>query len=158
MCRDHDLILNESKTVELVIDFRKNTSIKAPIIINNQPISATTSFKFLGTHINNKLNWDHQTTHLLKTANQRLFHLRQLKKYRIRKNLMVQFYTASAIIQNILCLSITTWYGNTPKHTLHRLNRIIKRASKIIKHELPTLDSQLCDNNSGPFAPCQAPV
>ena len=52
---------------------------------------------------------------------------------------MVQFYTA--IIQNILSLSITTWYGNTPKHTLHRLERVIKRASKIINHKLPTLDS-----------------
>ena len=139
LCRDLDLILNESKTVELIADFRKVTPIKAPIIINNQPISATDSFKFLGTHINNKLNWDHHTTHLLKTANQRLFHLRQLRKYRIRKNVMIQFYTA--IIQNILCLSITSWYGNTPKHTLHRLNRVIKRASKIIKHNLPTLDS-----------------
>ena len=138
-CRDNDLILNESKTVKLIIDFRKNTPTKAPIIINNQPISATDSFKFLGTYINNKLNWDHHTTHLLKTANQRLFHLRQLRKYRVRKNLMVQFYTA--IIQNILSLSITIWYSNTPKHTLHRLGRVIKRASKIINHTLPTLDS-----------------
>ncbi|CAJ1081900.1 hypothetical protein XNOV1_A021650 [Xyrichtys novacula] len=56
MCKDHNLILNESKTVELIIDSRTNTSIKTPIIINDQSISATDSFKFLGTHINNKLN------------------------------------------------------------------------------------------------------
>lgn len=79
-CRKNDLVLNERKTIELIIDFRTKQSVKAPILIDSQPITITDSFKFLGTHISNNLKWDLNANHHMKKAQQRLYFMRQLKK------------------------------------------------------------------------------
>ncbi len=56
-CEDNHLILNVSKTKELVIDFRKKTDKVSPITINGNPIEIISSYKYLGVHIDQCLNW-----------------------------------------------------------------------------------------------------
>ena len=45
------LLLNASKTKEIIVDFRKNKSNLSPILISNEPIEIVENFKFLGTII-----------------------------------------------------------------------------------------------------------
>ena len=122
------------------MDFRttKKTT-KSPLTISDQPITLTDSFKFLGTHISNKLTWEYNINTICKKAQQRLFFLRQLRKYRVQQRLLLRFYFA--IIQSIISSSITVWYGSADQHSKSKLQRIVNKAAKIIGSDLPSLDS-----------------
>ncbi len=50
---------------------------------------------------------------------------------------MTQFY--SAIIESVLCSSITVWFGSASKSDIRRLQRIVKAAERIIGVHLPSL-------------------
>lgn len=138
-CLNNNLQLNSSKTQELIIDFRHSPPSKNPIHISGESITITDSFKFLGTHISNSLKWTTNTDFITKKAHQRLFFLRQLKKFKVKQNLLLQFYTA--IIESILTSSITVWYGSTDSNSRKKLQRIVKKSSKIIGTPLPSVES-----------------
>ena len=73
----------------------------------------------------------------MKKARQRLYFLRQLKKFNLNSEILVQFYRAT--IESVLCFSITVWFGSLTHDQIHSLNNIVKTASKIIGTELPSL-------------------
>ncbi|KAI3352556.1 hypothetical protein L3Q82_005204 [Scortum barcoo] len=76
-CADNNLLLNTSKTKELiVVDFRKvKRETHDPIHINGMAVEHVSSFKFLGIHISENLSWTANTSSLIKKAHQRLFFL-----------------------------------------------------------------------------------
>ncbi|XP_061135704.1 carbohydrate deacetylase isoform X4 [Syngnathus typhle] len=63
------------------------------------------TFKFLGTTISRDLKWTGHIDSVRKKAQQRLYFLRQLKKFNLPRELLKTFYTA--IIQSVLSTSIT---------------------------------------------------
>ncbi len=73
----------------------------------------------------------------MKKAQQRLYFLRQLRKFNLPQELLIQFY--SAIIESVLCTSITVWFSSATKSDLGRLRRVVRTAEQIIGTTLPTL-------------------
>ena len=63
------------------MDFRKQQREHPPIHIDGTVVERVVSFKFLGVHITDKLNWSTHTDSVVKKAQQRLFNLRRLKKF-----------------------------------------------------------------------------
>ncbi len=108
-CQDNCLSLNESKTKELIVDFRKRQQWPyTPLMISGTPVERVSSFKYLCVNISDDLTW---TTHIqtqVKKARQRLYHLRQLRKFRVSP--ARTFY--SGAIENVLTQCISVWYGN----------------------------------------------
>ncbi|TWW81829.1 hypothetical protein D4764_01G0016440 [Takifugu flavidus] len=79
-CANNNLLLNTSKTNELMVDFRKvrggtHDSIK----INGMAVKHFSSFKFLGATIPEDRSWTTNTPSLIKKAHQSLFFLRTLR-------------------------------------------------------------------------------
>lgn len=138
-CTDHDLLLNTSKTKELIVDLRRQPSPKTPVLIEGEPISITDQFKLLGIHISNNLKWKINTDHIYNKAQQRLFHLRQLKKFRVRSHLLLRFYMA--IVESIITTSITVWFGSLDSLSRKKLQRVINRASKVIGSSLQSIEA-----------------
>ncbi|XP_061132396.1 uncharacterized protein LOC133152636 [Syngnathus typhle] len=95
------------------------------------------TFKFLGTTISRDLKWTGHIDSVRKKAQQRLYFLRQLKKFNLPQELLKTFYTA--IIQSVFCTSITVWFGSASKQDKHRLQRTIRTAEKIIGINLPSI-------------------
>ncbi len=100
-------------------------------------VAAVESFKFLGTTISQDLKWDNHTDSTVKKAQQRLYFLRQLRKFNLPQELLKQFY--SAIIESVLCSSITVWFGSATKTDIRRLQRTVRTAERIIASPLPNL-------------------
>ncbi len=99
---------------------------------------AVEKFKFLGSIISQDLNWDtHFNSIVKKKAQQRLYFLRQLSKFNLPQELLKQFY--SAVIESVLCTSITVWFGSATKSDIRRLQRMVRNAEWIIVAPLPTL-------------------
>ena len=136
-CANNNLLLNVTKTKELIIDFRRNKNHKDAIIIDGQEVEQVNNFKFLGTHIAEGLKWHNNILDIAKKARQRLYFLRSLKSFQVQQNILVSFYRA--IIESVLTRSITVWYGNACKKDLKQLNSIIRTAEKITCTSLPSL-------------------
>ncbi len=68
---------------------------------------------------------------------QRMYFLRQLKKFNLPQAHMTQFY--SAVIESVLCSSITVWFGSASKSDIRRLQRTVRTAERIIGVHLPSL-------------------
>ena len=108
-----------SKTKEMVFDFRKKKTPLVPLIHIELPlcprkhgeaVEEVKAFKFLGTTISSDLKWDENFSFAIKKAHQRLFFLRQLKKFKVSHSILTQFYRAA--IESILTFSITVWYSS----------------------------------------------
>ncbi len=99
-CCLNNLELNTLKTVEMIMDFRRN-----PLPSPHSP-SWTTLW----------LQW---------------------RKLNLPQELLKQFY--SAIIESVLCTSITIWFGSATKSDTRRLQRTFWTAERIIGAPLPTL-------------------
>ncbi len=136
-CSLNKLELNTLKTVEMIVDFRRNPPALPPLTIMISTVTAVESFRFLGTTISQDLKWDNHIDSIVKKAQQRLYVLRQLRKFNLPQELLKQFY--SAIIESVLCTSITVWFSSATKSDLRRLRRVVRTAERIIGTTLPTL-------------------
>uniref|UniRef100_A0A669CDW9 Reverse transcriptase domain-containing protein n=1 Tax=Oreochromis niloticus TaxID=8128 RepID=A0A669CDW9_ORENI len=136
-CSQHNLELNTLKTVEMTVDFRRHPSTLPPLTISDSPVSTVKIFKLLGTTISQDLKWETNINSILKKTQQRMYFLRQLGKYSLPQELLIQFYTA--VIESVLCSSITVWYGAATKQDRCRLQRTVRAAERIIDAPLPSI-------------------
>ncbi len=136
-CSLNNLELNTLKTVEMIVDFRRTPPALPPLTIMNSTVTAVESFRFLGTTISQDLKWDNHIDSILKKDQLRLYFLRQLRKFNLPQELLKQFY--SAIIESVLCTSITVWFSSASKSDQRRLRRVVRTAERIIGTTLPTL-------------------
>ena len=60
-CELNHPCINASKTKEVVINFRWKAPQTAPVNIQSLDIEIVEEYKYLGVHINNKLDWTHTT-------------------------------------------------------------------------------------------------
>jgi len=110
----------------MVVDFQKNPAPPATITLCDSPVDTVESFRFLGTTITQDLKWELNISSITKKAQQRMYFLRQLKKFNLPKTMMVYFYTD--IIEYILTSSITIWYTPATAKDKGRLQRVIGSA------------------------------
>uniref|UniRef100_A0AAZ3R676 Alkylated DNA repair protein AlkB homologue 8 N-terminal domain-containing protein n=1 Tax=Oncorhynchus tshawytscha TaxID=74940 RepID=A0AAZ3R676_ONCTS len=136
-CQENNLTLNVNKTKEMIVDFRKQQREHPPIHIDGTVVERVVSFKFLGVHITDKLNWSTHTDSIVKKAQQRLFNLRRLKKFGLSPKALTNFYRCT--IESILSCCITSWYGNCSAHNRKALQRVVRSAQHITGGKLPAL-------------------
>lgn len=77
-CRENNLLLNTTKTKELIIDFRRKGTNIRPLFIIGDCVERVSEFKFLGIHIEDNLTWSINTSSVIRKARQRLHFLRKL--------------------------------------------------------------------------------
>ncbi len=63
------------KTVEMIVDFRRNPPALPPLTIINSTVTAVESFRFLSTTISLDLKWDNHIESMVKKARQRVLPL-----------------------------------------------------------------------------------
>eukprot|EP00061_Rhincodon_typus_P012467 g38222.t1 len=73
----------------------------------------------------------------VKKAQQRLFFLRQLRKFGMSIRSLTKFYT----IESILSGCITAWYGNCSAEDCKKLQKMVCTAQTITEANLPSADS-----------------
>uniref|UniRef100_A0A3P9LKD5 Reverse transcriptase domain-containing protein n=1 Tax=Oryzias latipes TaxID=8090 RepID=A0A3P9LKD5_ORYLA len=106
-CQRNYLQINAGKTKELVVDFRRHThSTIAPVNMQGRDSERVDSYKYLGVHLINKLDWSHNTEALYKKGQSRLYLLRRLRSFGVQGSLLKTFYdsvVASAIFYGAVC-------------------------------------------------------
>uniref|UniRef100_A0AAZ1XAU3 Alkylated DNA repair protein AlkB homologue 8 N-terminal domain-containing protein n=1 Tax=Oreochromis aureus TaxID=47969 RepID=A0AAZ1XAU3_OREAU len=108
-----------------------------PIFINGAPVERVQSFKYLGVHISSDLTWAAHIQVQTKKARQRLYHLRQLRKFRVSPKILRIFYTGA--VESILTQNMTAWFGNSCVKDQKALQRVIRTAERCCRIALPPL-------------------
>ena len=67
----------------MIVDYRKRSTEHVPILIDGAVAEQVENFKFLGVHINKKLDWSKHTKTVVNRARQSLFPFRKLKRFGI---------------------------------------------------------------------------
>ncbi|KAI4898937.1 hypothetical protein NFI96_007064 [Prochilodus magdalenae] len=137
-CKLNQLQLNISKAKEMVVDFRRNRSPQAPVIINREEVEVVGTYKYLGVHLDNKLDWSSNTSAVFKRGQSRLYFLRKLRSFGVCTKLLWTFYqsvVASAIFYSVVC-----WGNSINKTAINKLNKLVKKAGSVIGLKLDTLE------------------
>ncbi|KAI3369132.1 hypothetical protein L3Q82_026097 [Scortum barcoo] len=160
-CLRNNLQINAGKTKELVVDFRRRShSPPAPVSIQGTDIDTVKSYKYLGVHLNDSLDWSDNTDALVKKGNSRLFLLRRLRSFGVQGPLLRTFYdsvVASAIFYGIVC-----WASSITDRDRRRMDRLVRRASSVLGCPLDSVEvvgngrmmaklSSLLNNTSHPL-------
>ena len=91
---DNNLLrLHDDKCKELRIDFKKNNSIFPPIYVNGKPLEVVEEAKLLGLTITSDLKWNKHVSNIVSKCSKRLYLLVQLKRAKVPKKDIIQFYT-----------------------------------------------------------------
>ena len=72
-CRDNSLDLNVEKTKEMLIDFRKAPTVIPDLFTDGVKVKRATEYKYLGTILDNKLNFNKNTDFIHKRCQQEYF-------------------------------------------------------------------------------------
>ncbi len=116
------------------LDFRKRQQRPyTPLMISGTPVERVSSFMYLGVNISEDLTWTAHIQTQLKKARQRLYHLRQLSKFRVSPAILKTFY--SGAIESVLTQCISVWYGNFSNQDC----KALQRAERISGSALPSL-------------------
>ena len=97
--------------------------------IQGTDIEMVTSYKYLGAHLNNKLDWTDHTAATYKKGQSRLYLLRKLRSFGVQGALLTSFYdsvVASAIFYGVVC-----WSSSISTAGRKRLDKLIKKASSV---------------------------
>ncbi len=81
------------------------------------------------------LDYTHSTQ--VEKARQRLYHLRQRRKFRVSPTILKTFY--SGTIESVLTQCISVWYGNGSSQDCKALQRVVRLAERISGSALPSL-------------------
>ena len=121
-----------------MIDFRKNHRAPKPLTINGESIEQVTSYKYLGVTITDKLDWRVQTDHLVRKCHQRLYFIRNLRSFKVHKEIMQLFHRS--LIESVMSYAIIVWFNQLTVKERQKLQRIIRRAEKITGADLSSLE------------------
>jgi hypothetical protein len=136
-CEINNLKLNVSKTKELVVDFRKVKQSLAPIKISGNEVEQVSSFKLLGVTLQNDLKWEANSKEVVKKARKRLYFLRILKAFMVKKETILNVYRS--IVESVLTYASTNWYYSVTSAEKKKILGVVKYAERIIGMELPDL-------------------
>ncbi|KAI3357224.1 hypothetical protein L3Q82_015685, partial [Scortum barcoo] len=105
--------------------------------IQGLDIERVRTYKYLGVHLNNKLDWTDNTDSLYKKGQSRLYMLRRLGSFGVCRPLLRTFY--ETVVASVVSYAVVCWGGGCSERDKKRLNRLIKRASSVCGCQPPGL-------------------
>lgn len=139
-CKEHNLVLNNKKTKEVIVDFRiKGQLNHIALFIGSDKVQRVPSFKFLGLTVTEDLSWGINTTSAVGKAQQHLFYLWKLSRAKLPKQLLVNFYHCA--IESVLTYGLLVWFSSCTKAEQQALQWLVRTAGNIIGTNLPQINS-----------------
>ena len=126
------MILNESKTKEMLIHFGKTKADDKvqPVKLNNVPIERVTSYKLLGVMFQNNLSWDAHVQFILTKVNKRFYCIRSLLHAKVVQSDAIIIYCS--VIRSVLEYACPVWHPGLTRKQDKDIERVQKRALKLI--------------------------
>ncbi|CAM4584620.1 unnamed protein product [Leuciscus chuanchicus] len=138
-CQRSCLQINAGKTKELVVDFRRHKQTLSPVNIQGKDIGRVDSYKYLGVHLNNKLDWTNNTEAIYKKGQSRLFLLRRLRSFGVQGELLKTFFFFDSVVASAIFYGVVCWGSSISTADRKRLDKLIRKASSVLGIPLDTV-------------------
>ncbi|KAL2091174.1 hypothetical protein ACEWY4_013437 [Coilia grayii] len=136
-CRANQLQLNTTKTKEMVVDFRRTAPPLVPVTINGENVDTFCTYKYLGLHLDNKLDWSTNSDALYRKGQSRLYFRRRLRSFSVCNRLLLMLY--QSVMASVLFCAVDCCGGSTRKRDIGRLDRLMRKAGSVVDMELESL-------------------
>lgn len=133
-CDENQLTINASKTKEMVLCNKRSNPTPNPITIGHHLIEQVTEYKYLGTVIHHKLNFDSNTHSVISKAEKRLFIIKQLAKLHVSPSTIKLAYTT--FLESVMRYHLPIIYGHLSADNINQYNHIIKSAISLSRGQL----------------------
>ena len=108
-CASVNLLINSTKTKEMVVSFSRTYSIYDYLFINGSPIERVDTFKYLGTFFDSNLKWQSNTDYIYGKLKQRFYAFSRFKHFKPDKS--QRDYFIASLIQPIFSYNIELWFN-----------------------------------------------
>ncbi|KAK1804046.1 hypothetical protein P4O66_020091, partial [Electrophorus voltai] len=126
-CHENRLLLNVSKTKEVIVDCsKKQERHYQPVRINETTVEREDNFRYLGVHISQDLSWSRHTNSLAKKTRQRLYHLRRLRDFKLPSK-------DRQALQRVVCSAERITHTELPDLQTTYYKRCQTKARRIVK-------------------------
>ena len=136
-CDQNFLELNVGKTKEMVVDFKRNRTDVGALQIRGQTVERVEEYRYLGTIIDNKFNFEKNVESIHKKCRQRMVILYQLRSLMVSNKILTQCYRS--FVESILTFSFICWFGSLNLKNSKNLDRVVKQCSKIVGKQMTSL-------------------
>ncbi|KAL0147202.1 hypothetical protein M9458_057492, partial [Cirrhinus mrigala] len=126
-CELNQLKLNIQKTKELVVDLRRSRPPVTPLSIRGVDVEIVQDYKYLGVHIDNKLDWSKNS----------LGHIQEGSKV---CNIMLRMFYES-VVASVIFYAVVCWGGSMKMADMKRLNKLIRKAGSVVGEELDNMET-----------------
>ncbi|KAK0134692.1 putative RNA-directed DNA polymerase from transposon BS [Merluccius polli] len=130
-CDGNHLQLNTGKIKEL--------KVPIPVSINGEEVEMVDTYKFLGVHLNNKLDWSDNSEALYRKGQCRLFFLRRLRSFNVCTRLLQMFY--QSVVASATFFAIVCWGGGIGSGGASKLNKLVRKASSVVGMKLDCVEA-----------------
>ncbi|KAI4885627.1 hypothetical protein NFI96_005524 [Prochilodus magdalenae] len=131
-CHRNNLLLNTSKSKEMVVDFRR--PLTQPVFIEGVEVEMVRTYRYLRLHLDERLDWSANTDILYRKGQSRLYFLRRLGSFNICRKLLQMFY--QTVVSSCLFYAVVCWGGSIKKRDEMRLDKLVGRGGSVVGVEL----------------------
>ena len=128
-CDRNFLNLNVKKTMEIIVDFRRDKCVHVPLCIKEEQVNIVNKYKYLGVYIDDQLSFGENIHRVYCKCLQRLRYLRELANLKVDHTILSLFF--KSIIESVMSFCIVSWYGSSTKKDQNKLCKILRAAGKL---------------------------
>ncbi|KAM3860331.1 chondrolectin [Diretmus argenteus] len=88
------------------------------------------SYKYLGVHLDNKLDWSEDTGAIYKKGQSRLYFLRRLRSFDVRGPMLNAFH--QSVVASALFFAAVCWGSSIKAADTNRLDKLLRRAASVL--------------------------
>ena len=141
-CKNNYLELNVKKTKEMVIDFRRKAHPVPDLFIDGTLVERVHEYKYLGTILDDKLNFTANTESVHRKCQSRVYRLQKLRSLKVNRSVLGAFY--KCFIETVLTFGFLCWYGSLNVQNKNVLKRIVNVCGKVVGERMVSMDN--CTN------------
>ena len=121
----------------MLINFRKNPSAIPDLFIDGIRVERLTEYKYLGTVLDNKLNFNANTNFIHKKCLPRVFCLQKMRSLDV--NVAVLHTLFRSCIESVLTFLFLCWFGGLSVKSKNVLNKVVNVCGKTAGKKQKTL-------------------
>ncbi|XP_062844747.1 zinc finger protein 420-like, partial [Trichomycterus rosablanca] len=137
-CERNHLLLNVSKTKEMLVDFRRNRTTSGPVTIMGQTVELVDMYKYLGVWLDNRLDWRANTEAVYRKGMSRLYFLRKLMSFNVCNKMLTIFY--QSVVAGALFFAAVCWGSSLRAGDVKKLNKLIRKAGSVLGCSLDSFE------------------
>uniref|UniRef100_A0A8C6NVM8 Reverse transcriptase domain-containing protein n=1 Tax=Nothobranchius furzeri TaxID=105023 RepID=A0A8C6NVM8_NOTFU len=123
-CGNNHLTLNVNKTKEMILDFRRNR-VESNTVSIMEEVEVVEEYKYIGVHLDNRLDWRKNSQAVYKKRHSRLHLLRTLRSFNVCSKMLQIFY--KSVVESVISSAIICWGSTIRSRDLKRINSLIKK-------------------------------